>query len=37
VVEAISGVAKRALNGVLPLAPAFSADAGSDLFDTGRK
>jgi LmbE family N-acetylglucosaminyl deacetylase len=37
VLEAISGVARRALNGVLPLAPAFPADAGSDLFDTGRK
>jgi hypothetical protein len=37
VVEAISGVARRALNGVLPLAPAFAADAGSDLFGAGQK
>ena len=37
VVERISGVAKRVLNGVLPLAPAFPADAGDDLFGPGKK
>jgi hypothetical protein len=37
VVERISGVAKSVLNGVLPLAPAFAADAGSDLFGSARE
>jgi hypothetical protein len=37
VVERITGIAKSVLNGVLPLAPAFAADAGSDLFGSGKK